>query len=63
MIAVHENMTEDRFEEITKGIKLTEVEREALRRRCRLPCNEKVLSYYTRWENYAVAAWQKVQGK
>jgi len=62
LLEAEDFITEQQFEDIVRGKKLTEIERESLRKFYGLPCNEKLLSVFTFWREYAVVAWQKIRG-
>jgi len=60
ILEVQNTITEQQFENTIRGAGLSEVEREALRKYYGLSCNENLLSFYTKWEDYAAAAWRKI---
>ena len=53
--------TEDEFEAMIRGRRLTVEERESLRKHFGLPCNEALVSCLTNWHGYATMAMQKIR--
>lgn len=62
LFEVEDIMTEEHFEDITKGKRLNETEREFLRRYYRLPYNIDLVFRMGTFQNYVVIAWQKIKG-
>jgi hypothetical protein len=62
LFEAEDKITEEHFENITKGKNLSEVEREFLRRYYNLPYNIGLVSKMETFQNYVVIAWQKIKG-
>jgi hypothetical protein len=62
LFEVEGRITEEHFEDVTRGKNLSEVERESLRKYYRLPYNIDLVSRMGTFQNYVVIAWQKIKG-